>query len=83
VQATVDDTDCVKVVMQFVVRLHAKKGTDNLASFIETLSTAAFHNKAICDIQGVDCPAHDIQAIEVGSFSSACSVVATAAAAAQ
>lgn len=60
-----DDADCVKVVMQFVIKLHARKGTDSLPAFLETVVSTAYSNKAICDIQGVDCAAHNIETIEV------------------
>lgn len=67
------DDDCVKVVLQFVVKLHAKKGSDLLSKFVHVITTAAYSHRAICDIQELGCHAHHVVSIEVRMHLSAVS----------
>lgn len=71
-QAILDD-DCVKVVLQFVVKLHAKKGSDLLSKFVHVITTAAYSHRSICDIQELGCHAHHVASIEVRIYSGAVS----------
>jgi hypothetical protein len=70
-QAIVED-DCTKVVLQFVVKLHAKKGTDLLSKFVHVITTAAYSHRSICDIQELGCHAHHVSSIEVRELLGSC-----------